>query len=73
MNLENDGGESCEWIVTGMDCASCATKIRTAVGKLPGVSNVSVSVMSEKLRLTLDPAEGGAGRNEVEAVVKALG
>lgn len=73
MKFENDGGESCEWIVTGMDCASCATKIRTAVGKLPGVSNVSVSVMSEKLRLTLDPTEGGAGRTEVEAVVKALG
>ncbi|GAB1479869.1 heavy metal translocating P-type ATPase [Paracoccaceae bacterium] len=64
-------GERCEWAVTGMDCAACATKIRDAVGRLPGVSDVSVTVMSEKLKLTL--AQGGAGRDGVEAVVIALG
>ena len=63
--------ERCEWAVTGMDCAACATKIRDAVGRLPGVSDVSVTVMSEKLKLTLAP--GGAGRDGVEAVVTALG
>lgn len=63
--------ERCEWTVTGMDCAACATKIRDAVGRLPGVSDVSVTVMSEKLKLTLAP--GGAGRDGVEAVVTALG
>lgn len=30
--------------VTGMDCASCATKIETAVKRLPEVKDVSVSV-----------------------------
>ena len=30
--------------VEGMDCASCATKIDTAVRRLPGVEDVSVSV-----------------------------
>ena len=30
--------------VEGMDCAGCATKIDTAVRRLPGVSDVSVSV-----------------------------
>src|SRR5262245_41046831 len=29
--------------VTGMDCAACATKIETAVSRLPGVERVSVS------------------------------
>jgi len=76
MNKNDDGSERCEWTVTGMDCASCATKIRTAVSKMPGVRDVSVSVMSERLKLTLDHAEAGgekSGRNSVEAVVKALG
>lgn len=30
--------------VTGMDCGSCASKIDTAVRRLPGISDVSVSV-----------------------------
>ncbi len=64
-------GESREWAVTGMDCAACATKIRTAVARLPGVSEVSVTVMSERLKARLTP--GAAGTEEVEAVVKALG
>ena len=42
------------WKVGGMDCASCAAKIRGAVERLPGVSDVKVSVMSETLTLTLD-------------------
>ena len=76
MTKTDDGGERREWTITGMDCASCATKIRTAVAKLPGVHDVSVSVMSERLKLTLDPTEAVAApawRESVEAVVKALG
>ncbi|MBN9138734.1 MAG: heavy-metal-associated domain-containing protein, partial [Phyllobacterium sp.] len=30
--------------VEGMDCASCAAKIDTAVRRLPGVADISVSV-----------------------------
>jgi len=63
--------EVCEWTVTGMDCASCATKIRDGVGRLPGVSDVSVTLMNERLRLTLDA--GQTPRAKVEAAVKSLG
>ena len=45
---------SCDWTVTGMDCGSCATKIKDAVARLPGVSGVEVGIMTERLRLTLD-------------------
>ena len=48
---------SCDWTVTGMDCGSCATKIKDAVARLPGVSGVEVGIMTERLRLT-----GGARR-----------
>ncbi|WP_244487605.1 heavy metal translocating P-type ATPase, partial [Aureimonas sp. Leaf460] len=37
--------------VTGMDCAGCASKIDTAVRKLPGVEEVSVSVSAGTLKV----------------------
>ena len=61
----------CDWTVTGMDCGSCATKIKDAVTRLPGVSGVEVGIMSERLRLTLD--EGQTGRDKIEKTVRALG
>jgi Cd2+/Zn2+-exporting ATPase len=38
---------SCDWTVKGMDCGSCATKIKDAVARLPGVSGVEVGIMSD--------------------------
>jgi Zn2+/Cd2+-exporting ATPase len=64
-------GEPQEWVVTGMDCASCAVKIRTAVERLPGVSDVNVAVMAEKLTLRLEP--GTTPRDKIEAAVVKLG
>ncbi len=66
-----DGGTTCDWTVSGMDCGSCAAKIRDAMARLPGVSGVEVGIMAERLRLTLD--EGVTGRETVEQTVRALG
>ncbi len=63
--------ESQEWAITGMDCAACATKIRTAVERLPGVSDVNVAIMAEKLTLKLEP--GTTPRDRIEAAVVRLG
>ncbi len=62
---------ACEWTVSGMDCGSCAAKVRGAVERLPGVSGVEVLPMRERLRLTLDPA--ATSRERVKAVVRGLG
>ena len=67
----NDIGERCDWTVTGMDCASCASKITTALNRLPGVGDVQVGVMSERLTLNLDASL--TQRETVEATVKKLG
>jgi Cd2+/Zn2+-exporting ATPase len=40
--------------VEGMDCASCSTKIDTAVRRFPGVSDVSVSVAKEMMVVSHD-------------------
>lgn len=56
--------------ITGMDCASCARKIETAVGRVKGASAVTVGVTSETLSVTLAEPERAA---EVTATVKSLG
>lgn len=48
-----------EWRVTGMDRGSCSAKVRGAVERLPGVEDVDVAPMAERLRLTLDEAQPG--------------
>lgn len=44
-----------QWRVDGMDCAACVAKVTKAVERLPGVSNVQVNLMAERLDLTLEP------------------
>lgn len=65
------GPKTLSWKVGGMDCASCAAKIRAAVERLPGVGDVRLSVMSETLTLVLDEAQTSAAA--VEKRVNGLG
>ncbi|SIT22855.1 heavy metal translocating P-type ATPase [Rhodobacter aestuarii] len=60
-----------EWHVTGMDCGSCAAKVRGAVERLPGVSEVDVAPMAERLRLRLD--EALTAPESIEKAVRAVG
>ncbi|MFC5421708.1 MAG: heavy metal translocating P-type ATPase [Stutzerimonas stutzeri] len=63
--------QSLSWKIGGMDCASCAAKIRGAVERLPGVSDVKLSVMSETLTLALDETQ--TRRDVIEKRVASLG
>jgi copper chaperone CopZ len=56
--------------VEGMDCGSCARKIETALTRVAGVSDISISTTTETLRLRA--AEAGTGE-QVEKVVRDLG
>lgn len=38
----------------GLDCANCAAKIENDMGKVPGVQEVSVSFMTQKMTLVAD-------------------
>ncbi len=38
--------------IAGMDCAGCATKVETAVRRMPGVTDVSVSVTAGTMTVT---------------------
>ena len=62
--------DSLRFRVDGMDCASCAAKIDTAVRRLPGVTDVSVSVTNGAMNVNHD---GTAKSDEIAARVTALG
>ncbi|MCR8725099.1 heavy metal translocating P-type ATPase [Frigidibacter sp. ROC022] len=63
--------DTLEWRVTGMDCGSCAAKVRGAVERLPGVSEVDVALMAERMRLRLD--SGQTTPAQIERAVRGLG
>jgi Cd2+/Zn2+-exporting ATPase len=51
-----------KFLIQGMDCASCVSKIEKAVTRLDGVSEVKVGLQSETLTVSLSTPER-AGRN----------
>lgn len=56
--------------VGGMDCASCATKIENAVNRLPGITEVGISVSAGTMTVS---HKGQAPSAEISRQVKALG
>ena len=65
-----DNAVATRFRVEGMDCAGCATKIDTAVRRLAGVKDVSVSVMAGTMVVN---HEAGSDLSAVENQVKGLG
>ncbi len=57
--------------VTGMDCSSCAAKVEGAARKVPGVSDVKVSIASQIMTLEVD--DPAARLPVVESAVTELG
>ncbi|MCG7361301.1 cadmium-translocating P-type ATPase [Roseomonas sp. ACRSG] len=67
----NIPGQPVAWRVEGMDCASCVAKVEKAVSRLPGISDIKVNLMAERLGATLSP--DGATPKDVEKQIGALG
>ncbi len=57
--------------VGGMDCGSCANTIKTALNRVPGVSDLKISVTTETMSLLLD--EAATSVSEIEKKVRKLG
>lgn len=64
-------GTALRYRVKGMDCPSCATKIETAVTRLPGVGGVRVNYTAQVLDLVLD--EAATPRADLEERITGLG
>ncbi|CAH1653879.1 heavy metal translocating P-type ATPase [Chelatococcus asaccharovorans] len=54
-----------------MDCASCANTIKTALGRLPGIDDIRISVTNETLALKLD--RGLTPEIDIERQISQLG
>ncbi|MBJ3783637.1 heavy metal translocating P-type ATPase [Devosia sediminis] len=60
--------ETSRFRVEGMDCASCASKVDTAVRRLPGVEDVSVSVVGASMTVKHTDADLGAIARKVSSL-----
>ena len=58
--------------LTDLDCASCAAKMETAIKKIDGVQDATVSFMTQKLMLDADDARFDAILDEVAAVCRKV-
>lgn len=56
-----------QYIVTGMTCAACQARVEKAVGKLPGVNEVSVSLLTNSMGVDGDVSEADVIRAVEEA------
>ena len=43
-----------QYVVTGMSCAACQSRVEKAVGKVPGVDSVSVSLLTNSMKVEGD-------------------
>ncbi|WP_163434504.1 cation transporter, partial [Escherichia coli] len=55
-----------------MDCASCVGKIETALGRLGGISDVSVNFTTETLTLARD-ASSKTTAKDIAKKIRSLG
>ena len=65
-------GERLGFRVDGMDCASCVGKIETALGRLGGISDVSVNFATETLTLARDCSSKTTAR-DIAKKIRSLG
>ena len=57
-----------QYIVTGMSCAACQARVEKAVSKVPGVTSVSVSLLTNSMGV-----DGSASEAEIISAVEAAG
>lgn len=56
----------------GLDCANCAAKIETAVGKLDGVKEATVNFMTTKMIIEAEDEKMADIIAEAEKIVKKI-
>lgn len=59
------------FILEDLDCAHCAKKIEEAVAKIDGVSECTVTFLTQKLTYTVDDDKNEAVEKEMRKIVKS--
>ena len=60
------------YMIKNLDCAVCATKFEKAIQKIDGVNEVSISFLSEKMKLVIDETREDTIMNEINDVIHRL-
>ena len=60
------------YMLEDLDCANCAAKMETAVKKIPGVKDATVSFMAQKLLLEADDDKFDAVLKDAVKVAKKV-
>lgn len=58
--------------LTDLDCANCAAKMETAIKKIDGVTDATVSFMAQKLTIDADDARFDVIMDEVVRVCRKV-
>ena len=58
-----------DFVIEGMTCASCVSRVEKAIEKIPGVKSVAVNLADETARVVV-PAGGGSAADIISAVEK---
>lgn len=61
-----------EFVLEGLDCMNCATKIEERVGKVQGVAKASVNFIASTLTLEVDEGSQAAVVEEAHRIIKKL-
>lgn len=60
------------YMIKNLDCSVCATKLEKAIQKIDGVNEVSISFLSEKMKLVIDETREDTIMNEINDVIHRL-
>lgn len=61
-----------KFILEGLGCANCASKMETAINKVSGVKEASVNFMTQKLIIEADEDRMPSLISEIEKIVKRI-
>lgn len=58
--------------INGLDCANCAAKLENEIKKIDGVSNVSISFLTQRIVLDIDDGKAENVIREIKRVCKKV-
>lgn len=59
------------WDITGMSCSACSSRIEKVIGKMPGVEEIAVNLLTNSANLTYD--ENVVSAEAISARIEKLG
>jgi Cu+-exporting ATPase len=70
-NVQSRKGEEWHFQLEGLSCAACAAAVRRALQPLPGIIDIEVNPLTQKMRLELTPVSPLQAAQVIAAVEKA--